>query len=76
MTTRDRLEPMWRKSFVATAVAVGHGIDEAVATIDTLDPEASALVEQLRAPQRHTRATALAKAVHDIALAIDESTLR
>lgn len=74
---------MWKRSFVATTVALGDGVDDALAAIagssskaPDLGAAAADLVSQLRAPQRTTRATGLAKAVHDIALALDEGTLR
>jgi hypothetical protein len=73
---------MWKKSFVATTVALGDGVDDAIAALDggasgpSLGAAANELIDHLRAPQRATRAAALAKAVRDIVLAIDESTLR
>jgi len=96
---------MWRRSFVATTVALGDSVDDALAAMgggdDVLGRSASHvahashvvhashagatpassgsvtdLVAQLRAPHRATRAAALAKAVHEIVLRIDEVTLR
>ena len=77
---------MWKRSFVATTVALGDGVDDALAALAVgasvqggtpdLGASASQLVAQLRAPQRATRATALARAVHEIVLRIDEGTLR
>ena len=80
---------MWKRSFVATTVALGDGVDDALAALGIgaaasdiqrgtpdLGASASELVAQLRAPHRATRATALAKAVHEIVLRIDEGTLR
>ena len=70
---------MWRRSFLATSVALGAGLDDALGAIETgdrLDAGAVGLVTALRAPERATRAAALAAAVRDIVLAIDEATLR
>ena len=81
---------MWKRSFVATTVALGGTVDDALAAIvdsgvgavatdrgaAQLDATATDLVAHLRAPQRATRAAALATAVRDIVLAIEESTLR
>jgi hypothetical protein len=77
---------MWTRSFVATTVALGGTVDEAVAAIESplpgasiLAPDACAAVDELvaglRAPQRSTRAAALANAVRDIAIAIDDGAL-
>ena len=74
---------MWKRSFVATTVALGDGVDDALAAIagssskaPDLGGAAADLVSQLRSPQRAAGAAGLAKAVHDIALALDEGTLR
>jgi hypothetical protein len=76
---------MWKKSFVATTVALGGSVDDALAALapTALHPtpprsagELDALVAKLRAPQRGARAAALAGAVRDIVLVIDEITLR
>ena len=76
---------MWTKSFVATTVAIGGTVDDALMAIAPrgLAPPTSSgaaahddLVAKLRAPQRAVRAAALAGAVHDIVIAIDKATLR
>jgi hypothetical protein len=84
---------MWKRSFVATTVALGGTVDDAFVALasafpgvpgasalgtplGTPDAATAELVDQLRAPHRASRAAALAKAVRDIVLAIDESTLR
>lgn len=73
---------MWKRSFVATAVALGDGVDDAIGAIASepgdlvFDAGATTLVEQLRSPQRSARTAALANAVRDIVVAIDEETLR
>ena len=66
---------MWRKSFVATAVALGSDVDDAVRAIGD-DVATPGLVQALKAPHRATRAATLAKAVRDVVVAIDEVTLR
>lgn len=65
---------MWKRSFVATTLALGDSVDDALASLagDTADE----LVTGFRAPQRATRAAELAKALRDIAFALDEVTLR
>ncbi len=99
--------PTWKRSFVATTVALGDTVDDALAAIGegvgdlraahagrsashvasasfgvpdlhtpAHDADVSELVAQLRAPHRATRAAALAKAVHEIVLRIEEGTLR
>jgi len=70
---------MWRRSFVATAVALGGTVDEALAAIvlaEAPDAAVNDLVTRLRAPTRPQRATALAEAVRDVVVAIDRTTLR
>ncbi len=68
---------MWKRSFVATTLALGDGVDVALAAIDgELEPAATELVRELRTSGRAARAVALAKAVRDIVVAIDETTLR
>jgi hypothetical protein len=75
---------MWRRSFVAATVALGGTVDDALVALgDSEGPQGSSLgpderewITQLRAPQRNARALALATAVRDVVLAIDEATLR
>lgn len=78
---------MWRRAFVATTVALGGSVDDALAALPEEMPEtmrmptarASALDELvggLRAPTRPARATALAQALRDVVLAVDELALR
>ncbi|MBX3204682.1 MAG: hypothetical protein KF764_06405 [Labilithrix sp.] len=74
---------MWQRGFVATTVALGDGVDDALAAIageigraPDLGAATLELVEQLQAPQRAKRAAGLATAVRDIVLALDEGTLR
>ena len=68
---------MWTKSFVATTVALGDGVDVALDSLGGASraPGTAELVRDLSAPARTTRATALAKAVRDVVVAIDEVTL-
>jgi hypothetical protein len=66
----------WQASFVATQVALGLGVDEALDALRSPDDAALDLARRLRAPQRTARAAALAAAVHEVALAIDGATLR
>ena len=69
---------MWKRSFIATSVALGSTAEEALSVIDASgdDPELSALVTGLRATSRGARAGALAVAVKEVVLAIDEAALR
>ncbi|MBX3217505.1 MAG: hypothetical protein KF850_36070 [Labilithrix sp.] len=74
---------MWQRGFVATTVALGDGVDDALAAIagdggraPDLGAATLELVDRLRAPQRATRATGLATVVRDIVVALDEGTLR
>jgi hypothetical protein len=69
---------MWRSSFVATTVAMGGTVDDALAALDasSLDASANDVVSKLQAPQRTTRANALATSLRDIVVALDEGTLR
>jgi hypothetical protein len=70
---------MWRRSFVATTVALGGTIDDALGALSPDEQHGVQLddiVARLRAPTRPARATALAEAVGDIIVAIDRTTLR
>ena len=69
---------MWKKSFLATTVALGDTVRDVAAAIapETFDGPAAELAAGLVAPQRAARAAALGKALRDIAFAIDEATLR
>ncbi len=67
---------MWQRSFVGTTVALGEGVDVAIAALGDLDAPATQLAQELRAAERTTRATALARAVRDVVVAIDEGALR
>lgn len=76
---------MWRRSFVATSVALGATLDETLAALPPASPtgtarpgdaELASLTEGLRAPRRQLRAAALAKALGEIALGIRQSALR
>lgn len=66
---------MWKTSFVATAVALGDDVEGALAVIGS-GSGTDALAAGLRAPQRAVRAQTLAEALHVVALAVDEVTLR
>lgn len=69
---------MWKKSFLATTVALGGTAGDAAAAIapERFDGPASELAAGLDAPQRPARAAALAKALRDVVFAIDEATLK
>ncbi|MFO0734729.1 MAG: hypothetical protein U0270_02570 [Labilithrix sp.] len=78
---------MFDRAFVATSVALGATLDEALAALGREDeaPEtirlvpatsAAELVAGLRAPTRPERAKALALAVHEVLQAVDEGKLR
>lgn len=74
------------RAFVATTVALGGTLDEALACLDrdAAAPETmrlipahglSDLVAGLRAPTRPARAQALALALHEVLTAVDEGKL-
>lgn len=69
---------MWKRSFVAITVALGGSVDDALAALGAAGdaPALADLAARLRAPQRATRAAALAAAVRDVAARIDEVELR
>ena len=68
---------MWEKSFVAVSVLCGGVVDDALAALGADGaPRAAEIVQQLRDPRKLARAQALAAAAHEVALAIDEVTLR
>lgn len=70
---------MWRRSFVATTVALGGTVDDALGAIGgpaAPSPPLTDLVTRLQAPHRATRAAAIGGAVYEIVKAIDEVTLR
>lgn len=69
----------WKRSFVATTVALGGTVDEALDYLaDDAQSDASTtqLVAGLRGTQRAGRAAALATAVRDIVFAVDTVSLR
>ncbi len=69
---------MWRKSFVATSVAIGTSVDDALAALEGSSPERAYLddlTRGLRASSRTTRAQALAGALGETMLAVDRMTL-
>ena len=77
---------MFDRAFVATAVALGATVDEALLALGKDDeaPETlrmlpasslNDLVAGLRAPTRPERAKALALGIHDVLLAVDEGRL-
>jgi hypothetical protein len=74
------------RAFVATTVALGGTLDEALVALDKEDaaPETMRLVPTaglpelvagLRAPTRPARAQALALAIHEVLTSIDEGKL-
>jgi hypothetical protein len=77
---------MFDHAFVATSVALGATLDDALAALDddeapetlrmTPVPSLRDLVAGLRAPTRPERARALALAVHEVLVAVDEGKLR
>lgn len=78
---------MFDRAFVATTVALGGTLDDA---LDALGPangppetlrmlpasDLGELVRGLRAPQRAERAKALSLALHEVLAAVDEGTWR
>lgn len=68
---------MWRKSFVATSVAIGTSVDDALAALKGSTPEHALddLTRGLRASSRTTRAQTLAGAIGETMLAVDRMTL-
>jgi hypothetical protein len=80
---------MYERAFVATTVALGGTVDEALAAVPEQMPETmrmpdaplspdplAELVAGLRAPARATRAAALATALRDVLIATEELALR
>lgn len=65
---------MWKRSFVATTLALGDSVDDALTSLQV--DAADELVSGFRAPQRAARAAELTKALRDIVFALDEVTLR
>lgn len=76
----------WKAAFVATTVALGDSLEQALAAIEfsapgaalapERDPGLDAIVLGLRAPARGVRAKILAEGIREIMIAIDEVTLR
>ncbi len=70
---------MWERSFIATSVALGASVDDALEAIGgeaAAGASVHALLAGLRAPDRPARAGTLAGAIRDIVIAIDGATLR
>lgn len=65
----------WETSFTAMTIAIGGTVDDAIGALDP-SRRGVALADALRAPQRAARAHALATAVRDIVIALDEGALR
>lgn len=68
---------MWHRSFVAMTVLTGGTADDAARSLGgEAAARASDLLARLGDPRRAVRAAAIADAAKDVALAIDEVTLR
>lgn len=65
----------WETSFVATQVAIGVPLDEAVSALPQRGAP-PAITGDLAAPDRAARTKALAAAVHAIVLDVEEAALR
>ena len=65
---------MWRSSFVATAVALGSPIDEALVAIEA-DDTLSAVIRGLKSEKRAVRLTTLTLALSTVARALEEVAL-
>lgn len=72
---------MWKRSFVATSVALGDSVEDALEALghagrSPADARLDDLAERLRAPHRAARASALAAAIGEVVVKIDEAKLR
>ncbi len=77
---------MFDRAFVATSVALGATLDDALSALDQDEAPQTmrmisgmsieSLVAGLRAPTRPERARTLALAVHEVLSAVDEGKLR
>jgi hypothetical protein len=66
----------WQSAYVAVTVAVGDSVDEAVASLrEPLSVEAHETVHGLRSDHREGRVRALARAISEVALAVDSMGL-
>jgi hypothetical protein len=67
---------MWQRSFVAMSVLVGANVDDALAALPFTTPGADDLAHKLRDPKKIVRATALAEAAREVAVAVEQVSLR
>lgn len=68
---------MWERSFVAVSVLLGASVEEAFAAAPAgTEGNLGDLSARLRDPRRVVRAQALAGVAQEVAVALDEVTLR
>jgi hypothetical protein len=65
---------MWRSSFVATAVALGSPVDDALAAIEA-DETLSTVARGLKSEDRSVRLATLTQALGGVARALEEVAL-
>jgi hypothetical protein len=62
----------WESAYFATSALLGEPLEASIASLGEAGPaRAAELVEALRSPSREVRALALARAVSDVARAVD-----
>ncbi len=69
----------WQAAYVAVSVALGDRVDDALASLAAplraLTPAGTALARDLQSPTRDARVRALARAVSEVALAVEAMVL-
>jgi hypothetical protein len=62
----------WQTAYMAVSVALGDSVDDALASLaEPLSAECVAIAGELRSPSRAARVRALARAVTEVARAVD-----
>jgi hypothetical protein len=65
----------WQAAYVAVSAALGDRVDDALASLAAplrdLTPAGAALARELQSPSRDARVRALARAVSEVALAVE-----
>lgn len=68
----------WQSAYLAVSVALGDSVDDALSSLppgELLAAESAALAAALRSPSRDARVRTLARAVSEVALAVEAMVL-
>ncbi len=71
----DSIPAMWQLAFVATSIALGESLDDALRALDDEAISRHPFIKALRSESRETRARALAEHLAPIAADVEASEL-